>query len=87
MAVVTIVAASDMCRILAACNNTIMAVAAGSDNLGVVDREYRCPDIRRVAVFADIRGLNVGWRFAGGLDAVVAAHAIAGNTDMIEVGR
>lgn len=40
-----------------------------------------------VAVLADIRGCDVSRRFANGLGAIVAAHTIAGDIGVIEIGR
>jgi len=51
----------------------------------VIDRKYGRPDIRRVAVFADVACLHVRRSFAGGLCAVMAAKAVACDVDMVEV--
>ena len=40
-----------------------------------------------VAVLADIGGCYMSRRFANRLGAIVAAHTIAGDIDVIEIGR
>lgn len=73
VAIVTVIAAADMCRMFAGRRDAIMAGATGTENLGVIDRIDRNPDVGRMTVFADIAGLDVGLRFARGVRAVVAA--------------
>ncbi len=87
MAVVAVVTASDVCRVFASCRDAIMTGTAASQNLCMVDREYGRPDVRGVAVFADVAGLDVRRSFAGGLRAIVAAKAVAGDVNVVEVGR
>ena len=87
MAVVAIIAAGDMRRVLARRNNAIVAGAAGSNNLGVVDRESWNPDIGVMAVLANFCSQNVRRVFAGRFDTVVTARAIAGDADVIEIRR
>lgn len=45
------------------------------------------PQRRAMAVFADIRRLNVCRAFAGRLGAVVTVDAVRGNVGVIEVRR
>lgn len=85
--VVAIVARVQMCRVFPCCCDAVVAGAAGADDLGVVDRESGRPDIRVMAVLADIAGLDVSRALTGRLDAVVTAHAVARDIDMVEVGR
>lgn len=40
-----------------------------------------------MTIFANIRGLNMSCILTGRVSAVVAARAVAGDIDMIEVGR
>ena len=87
MAVVAIIAAGDMRRVLACRNNAVVAGAAGSNNLGVVHRVSWNPDIGVVAVLANFCSQNVRWVFAGRFDAVVAACAIAGDANVIKIRR
>ena len=87
MAVVAIIAAGDMRRVLARRNNAIVAGAAGSNNLGVVHRESWNPDIGVMAVLANFCSQNVRRVLAGRFDAVVAAYAIAGDANVIKIRR
>jgi len=83
--VVAIVATGDMRRVLACRNDAVVAGAAGTDNLGVVHGVSRNPDIGVMAVFANFRGQNVCRVFAGRLNTVVAARAVAGDTYVIKI--
>jgi len=87
VAVVAIIAAGDMRGMLAGRDDAVMTGAAGTDDLGMVDRVSRGPDVRRVAVFADVAGLDVIWRLAGRVRAVMAAKAVASDVDVIEIRR
>ena len=60
-------------RVLARRNRTVMAGRTGSKYLIVIDICHRRPDVGGVAVFANIRGLNVQRTFACRIDAVMAA--------------
>ena len=64
MAVITIIAAAYMGRVLAGRNNTIVARATGADDLGMVNRYGRLESDRIVAVFADTGRLHVNWALA-----------------------
>lgn len=55
VAIIAIGATRNMCRVLAGRNDAVMAGAAGAHDLGMVDRIYRRPDRRCMAVLADIR--------------------------------
>ena len=87
MAVVAVIAAGDMRWVLAGGNDAIVTGAASADYLRVVHRVSRNPDIGVMAVFANICCQNVCRVFAGRFDAVVAAYAIAGDADVIEICR
>ena len=87
MTVVTAVAARNMGRVFARRRQAVMAGAAGADNLVVVDSECWHPDIRVMAVFASIGGLNVVRRLASRFDSVVTAEAVPRDVDVIEVRR
>ena len=85
---VTVVAgigAVEMCGVLAHGGYAVVAGTAGTDHLGVIDSKYRCENVRRVAVLANIAGRNVLRIFAGGIGAVMAINAIARYVQMIEV--
>ena len=85
--VVAGIAAGNVCRVLADGNAAIVAGNAGTNDLCVIDGQHRRKYIRRMAVLADVRCLNVGWVFANRVRAVVTAEAIAGDIDMIKVRR
>ncbi len=85
MTVVAISAAGNVCCVLACGNYSVVAGAAGTNYLCMVNRENRCPDIRVMAVLADVSRLDVSEIFAGGLDAVMAADAIANDAGVIEI--
>lgn len=53
----------------------------------MINSHYRREDVRRVAVLANIRGLDVGGVFAGCVGSVVAADTIACNVHVIEIRR
>lgn len=59
-------------RVLARRNRTVMARRTGSKYLIVIDICHRRPDVRGVAVFANIRGLNVQRTFARCFGSIVA---------------
>ena len=85
MAILAVVAAADVCRILAGRNLAIMTGAAGTDDLRVVNGIDRVPDIGIVAVLAKVRRLDMRCTLAGGFDAVVATEAITGDADVVEI--
>ena len=72
-------------RVFAGRYHTVMTGPASAHYLGMIDGERRLPYIRCVAVFADIGRLNMGERFAGGFNAVMAAGAVTGDVDVIKV--
>ena len=59
MAVVTVVTARNVRRRLAGRRYAVVAGAARPQDLRVIDREYRCPDVGRMAILADVRRLNM----------------------------
>ena len=83
--VVAGVAARDMCRMLADCGDAVMAAVATSDNLGVINGHSRRKDIGAVAIFTDICRLNVSTVLTGCVRAVMAADAVAGDIQVIEI--
>ena len=87
VAVVAACAARYMCWIFTGCRNAIVAGAAFAQYLSVINRDWRCPNIRAVAVLADVRRLYVREVFACGFNAVVAANAVAANVNMIKIRR
>lgn len=84
MAIVTAIAAGDMRRVLARCGYTVVARSAGADYLRVIDGDYRFERNGIVAILADIRRLYMRSTLASRRSAVVTAHAIPHDADMIE---
>jgi len=85
VAVVAVIATCYVSRVFASGGNAVMAGAACSQNLCVVDRnnghEYNCA----VAVFTDVRRQRVRWVFAGGVRTVMAVAAVTRDTGVIEI--
>ena len=87
VAVIAVLAARNVRRVLAGGDRAVMAGAAGAEYLCVVDGVGRRPDDVVVAVRADVGGVDVRRVLARGLGAVVAADAIRGNVGVIEIRR
>ena len=87
MTIITIGTAGDMCRILAARYCAVMTGATGTQHLRMVDRVNRHPDIRVMAVFADIGRLNMREALAGGFDTVVTTDTVASDSYVIKIRR
>lgn len=85
MAVAAVVAAGDMRWRLSCRDDTVVAGAASTDYLCVVNSVSGDPDIGVMAVFADIGCQNVCQVLAGRFNAVVTADAVASDTDVIEI--
>ena len=64
-----------------------MAGTASPDDLAVVDSHHRCENVRGVTILAHVSRLDMRRILAGRLRAVVAAHAVASDIDVIEVRR
>ena len=86
MAVITGISAGYVCWMLARRGNTIMAGSTGADDLGVIDHQYWRERDDAVAILANRRGLNVGRVFADCVRAVMTAHTVASDIDVIEIG-
>lgn len=87
---VTIVAgvtARYMCLIFADGDNAVMTATASTDNLCVVNRHHRREYVGCMTIFTNIGCLNMCCVLARCIRAVVAAHAIARDIDVIEVRR
>ena len=87
MTIVAVVTACDVRWILARRRNPIMARAASTQYLRVVNCKRRREYVGRVTIFAGICRLNMVWGLASGFDTVVTVETIARNVDVIEVGR
>jgi hypothetical protein len=68
-------------------NVAVMTGAAVTNNLRMVDGQYRRENIRAVAVLADFAGLDVIYVFTDSFDPIVAVDATSDDTHMIEVCR
>ena len=86
MAVVAVIAARDMCRVLARSNDAIVAGAAAAQYLCVIHGERWYPHSAVVAVLADIRRQRMSWGLAGPGYAVMAIDAVADDARMIKIG-
>ena len=76
MTVIAVIAAGNVRRMLAGGNNAVMAGSTTADDLGVVDDQHGHEHGRTMAVFADIRCLNVCRVLADRLCTVVAIYAV-----------
>ena len=87
MAVIAVGTARNVRGSFPGCRNAVVTGTAFAQYLCVINSESRCPNIRVVAILADICCLHMRDILAGSLDAVVAADAVTRNIHMIEVGR
>jgi len=87
MTVIASVLAPDVVRRLASGDHAVVAAGAGTDDLEVVHAHQRHPERRAMAGVTGIRAAYVLGALSGGTDAVVAAHAIASNTNVVEIRR
>lgn len=85
VAVVTVVATRDMCRMFAGSRDAVMTGRTTAEYLCVIYRYHGYPGCRAVAVLANIRRLNVRRSLAGCIGTIVASHAIVGNIDVVEI--
>ena len=76
-----------MGRMLPGCGDAVMTGAAGAQYLGVIDSDHGCPEIRGVAVLADIGRLNMCRTLTRRVCAVVTACTVASDVRVIEVCR
>ena len=67
MAIITVIAAGDVCRMFATRGNAVMARATGADNLRVINSRSRREHGRAVAVLANVGRQNVCRVFANGV--------------------
>ena len=66
---------------------TVVTRATGTKDLCVVNGEDRCPYVGVVTILANVRCQNMCRILTRCFDAVVAAHAVARNSNVIEIGR
>ena len=84
-AVIAVVTAGDMCRVLAGRSRTVVTRSTGANHLRVVHRKGGYPGVRCMTVFANLAGLNVRWVLARGISTVVATGTITGDVYVIEI--
>lgn len=87
VAIIAIIAAGNMRRMLARCGHAVMTGLACTDHLRVVNREWRNPDVRPVAILTDVAGVDMSNVLAGRIAAVVATAAATRDVGMIESCR
>ena len=87
MTVVAVITTGDVCRVFPFCRHTVVAGDARADDLGVINDVGRCERYIVVAVLTDVSRVDMRGVFACGIGAVVAAYAVVGNVDVIEVRR
>lgn len=87
VAVVAVIATGDVRWMLTACRHSVMTGSASADYLCVVDRVNGYPDVRGMAVFANIARLNMCLVLARGISAVMAAGTVASDIGVIEIRR
>ena len=87
VAVVAIVTARDVSRVLAGGHRAVMAGEASSDDLRVINHIRRRPCHVVVAVLADVGRIDVRWMLARRRDAVVARDAGVRDRCVIKIGR
>lgn len=68
-------------------SHPVMTGATTTQDLRVVDGKCWLPRRRRVAIFANNRRLNVRGAFAGRIDTVMTANAVADYVGVIENSR
>ena len=74
-----------MRRVFTSCCQAIVARIAGPNYLGVINDIGWRPDIRGMAILADVACLQMCLALARGFDAIVAAEAVPGDIYMIEI--
>ena len=86
MAVIAGIAARNMRRMLAGCDNTVVAAVASPDNLSVVNSEGWRKDVGVVAILTNIAGENMRRTLANGIDVVMAVNTLTSDIQVVEVG-
>ncbi len=87
VAIITVIATRQMCRMFSGRSIAIMTGAAAAKNLRVIHGVGRHPGHRVMAIFTDIRCLHVARIFAGGIAAVVAARTVSRDVGVIKISR
>jgi len=84
-AVVAGITAGNVSWMFTCCGNAIVGGIASTNNLEMVHRKDRNPDIGGMAVFTNVTGLDMCRWLALRLRAVVTAEAVTYDIDVIEV--
>ena len=87
VAVIAAVTAWYVHRVFARRGYTVVTGSTAADNLTVVDSVCRRPDIGCMAVLTDVSALDVRWRLACRLCAIVTVKAVASDIYMVEIRR
>lgn len=87
VAVVADIIAGNMCRVLARSRDAVMTGAANADNLRVIYGKHRRKYVSAMAVLTDVACLDVRRILADSIGTVVTTDAIAGDVDVIKIGR
>lgn len=87
MAVIAVIAARNMRRIFPDRYRAVVTGRTSANDLGVIYHVNGGENNVVVTIFANIRCLNVCRALAGRFDTVVTANTVAGDVDMVEVGR
>ena len=87
MAVVAIDTAGNVSGMFASCRHAVMAGAASTYDLRVVDRGDWNKRDRAVTVFANIACLYVGRALADRCSAIMATETVAENAGVVEIRR
>jgi len=76
-----------MRRVFSRRGGAIVARAASTNDLSMVNGKGRYPNVRIVAIFTNFRREYMGWVLTCRFNTVVTAGTIAGYSDMVEIGR
>ena len=88
MTIITLRRGWQMIKVLTHGSDAIVAAAAATQYLEVINRYRRIPKVGAVTVFADIGGADMVETFTGRGHAIVAVTtALSSNILVIEVGR
>ena len=85
--IITGITTCDMRCVFANGRYAIVARATGTDDLRMIDADYRLPQIGAVTILTDGCRLNVRRALAGRSGAVVTVNTVAADVDVIEVCR
>lgn len=87
VAIVAIIAAGNMRWMSSGRLHPVVTTAARAKNLGVINGKDRREDVSGMAVLAYVGRLHMRGSLTGGIGAVVAVNAVAGDVDVVEISR